>query len=120
VRFFTGLFFLDLAGLLAVTVYEASPFPMLQETARIIRDDEGRHVHSGRDFLLRVAATTEGRQQLDRAAAELLPLIDAFFGGDDSPVQRTLLEVGIRTTSNSALKQRFHDKARALLHLRMA
>jgi 1,2-phenylacetyl-CoA epoxidase catalytic subunit len=118
VRFLTGLFFLDLAGLMTVNVYEESPFPELQEIALQIRTDEGRHVHDGREWLLSLsAALPAGRELLRQAVDELLPDIDAFFGGDESPVQATLQKVGIRKTPNAQLKAKFRDKITALLHL---
>lgn len=118
VRFLTGLFFLDLAGLMTVNVYEESPFSELQDIALQIRADEGRHVHDGREWLLRLSTELpEGGELLRRAVAELLPDIDAFFGGDDSPVQKTLHKVGIRNTPNAQLKAKFRSKVTALLHL---
>ncbi len=117
IRFFTGLFFLDLAGLMTVNVYEESPFASLQDVALVVRSDEGRHVHHGREFLLRSSESAEGKALLRDAVVEMLPQIDAFFGGDDSPVQQTLHKVGIRKTPNSALKSKFREKVSALLHL---
>jgi 1,2-phenylacetyl-CoA epoxidase catalytic subunit len=117
VRYLTGLFFLDLAGLMAVDVYQASPFASLQEVARVVKADEGRHVHLGREFLRASAREPGGEARLAGAVAELLPAIDAFFGGDDSPGQRTLQRVGIRSVSNAELKAHFRAKAKAMLHV---
>jgi 1,2-phenylacetyl-CoA epoxidase catalytic subunit len=118
VPFLCGLFFLDLAGLMTVNVYEESPFSELQDIALVIRADEGRHVHDGREWLMSTAATApNGRELLRQAVATLLPEIDAFFGGDASPVQSTLQKVGIRKTQNAALKAKFREKVTALLHL---
>lgn len=118
IRFLVGLFFLDLAGLMTVNVYEESPFSELQEIALQIRADEGRHVHDGREWLLSQSASLAGgKALLANAVEELLPDIDAFFGGDDSPVQRTLKKTGIRKVPNAELKRKFRDKIRALLHL---
>ena len=118
VPFLTGVFFLDLAGLMTVNVYEESPFEELQEIALQIRADEGRHVHDGREWLMQtVAEAQQGRFLLKEAVQNLLPLIDTFFGGDDSPVQHTLRRAGIRSVSNEQLKDKFRQKITALLHL---
>jgi 1,2-phenylacetyl-CoA epoxidase catalytic subunit len=118
IPFLTGVFFLDLAGLMTVNVYEESPFEELQEIALQIRADEGRHVHDGREWLMQTVSEVEGGQAfLQEAVKRLLPQADAFFGGDDSPVQATLRKVGIRSVPNAQLKEKFRQKVTALLHL---
>lgn len=118
ISFLTGIFFLDLAGLMTVNVYEESPFEELQEIALQIRADEGRHVHDGREWLMQTAAEApNGKRLLQEAVQALLPQIDTFFGGDDSPVQRTLRKAGIRSVANGQLKDKFRQKITALLHL---
>jgi 1,2-phenylacetyl-CoA epoxidase catalytic subunit len=118
VRFYTGLFFLDLAGLMTVNVYQESPFEELHEIAERIQKDEGKHVQHGRELLLGVSSDEAGKRTLREAVDLMLPEIDAFFGGDDSPVQATLRKVGIRKTRNSTLKSEFRERIAALLHLR--
>lgn len=127
VHYMVGLFFLDLAGLMTVNVYEMSPFKALQQIAMTIHADEGRHVQMGRDYLLRVREGRlldhTGRRELDgeRTVRDgvlmMLPRIDEFFGNDDSTLQKTLRRVGIKTTKNSELKATFRKKVNALLHL---
>lgn len=118
IPFLTGVFFLDLAGLMTVNVYEESPFEELQEIALQIRADEGRHVHDGREWLMQTTSeVSDGKARLREAVQALLPQIDTFFGGDDSPVQRTLRKAGIRNVANGQLKDKFRQKITALLHL---
>jgi 1,2-phenylacetyl-CoA epoxidase catalytic subunit len=118
ISFLTGIFFLDLAGLMTVNVYEESPFEELQEIALQIRADEGRHVHDGREWLMQNVAEVEGgKVRLAESVNALLPQIDNFFGGDESPVQSTLRKAGIRSVPNKQLKEKFRQKITALLHL---
>ena len=75
-------------------------------------------VHDGREWLMQTAAeVSDGKARLREAVQALLPQIDTFFGGDDSPVQRTLRKVGIRSVANGLLKDKFRQKVTALLHL---
>lgn len=125
VRFITGLFFLDLAGLMTVGVYEESPFPSLQSIAMEIRKDEGRHVQLSREYLLEVrdgkvetdGEVIDGVKLLRQSVQDLMPHMDNFFGNDDSNLQQTLKYYGIKGTSNAELKSKFRKKVNALLHL---
>ncbi len=116
VRFATGVFFLDLAGLLTVGVYDESPFESLRRIAVRVHADEGRHVAFGLD-LLRNARNVVHADTIRDATEEFLPLIDAFLGGDESPVQKTLAKAGIRRVSNADLKAKLRAKIAAQLAL---
>jgi len=126
VHFMVGLFFLDLAGLMTVNVYEESPFRALQQIAISIKADEGRHVSMGREYLLRVrdgkllasdGRTVDGERVVRDAVTTMFSYIDDFFGNDTSGLQQTLRKVGIKNTPNSELKQAFRKKVNALLRL---
>lgn len=126
VHYMTGLFFLDLAGLMTVNVYEESPFRALQQIALAIKADESRHVAMGRDYLLRVRdgviltsdrREVDGEQVVRNAVTSMLPRVDDFFGNDTSLVQQVLRKSGIKKTSNSELKLAFRKKVSALLRL---
>lgn len=115
IRFYTALFFLDLAGLMTVNVYDESPFRELQAIALKVREDESRHVALGRDYLMDVAP---GRRHLvQEAVTTLLPHIKQFFGGDESHTQKALARHGIRGVSNSELWTQFKHKVGALLRV---
>lgn len=117
IRFYMALFFLDLAGLMTVNVYDEAPFPSLQRLALEVRGDESRHVQFGRDYL---TAGHDDRKVLVREAAlEMLPLVESFLGGDESSLQKTLAKHGIRSTSNTELRARFRAKVQALLRIEL-
>lgn len=118
IRFYTALFYLDLAGLMTVNVYDEAPFGQLQQIALEIREDESRHVHLGRDYLI-VARGADLHEQVQAAALEMLPHIQKFFGGDDSPTQKALQKYGLRSTPNKVLFEKFKAKVRALLHVEL-
>ncbi len=117
IRFYMALFFLDLAGLMTVNVYDEAPFESLQRLALEIRGDESRHVQFGRDYL--IAGGDERRPLVREAALEMLPMIESFLGGDESPLQKTLAKHGIRNTSNADLRERFRAKIQALLRIEL-
>ncbi len=112
-RFYTALFFLDLAGLMTVNVYDEAPLAQVQKIALEIREDESRHVQLGRDYL--TAGHTGARDHLQEAVREFLPHILFFFGGDESPTQKALQKHGFRSTPNKELFERFKKKVSALL-----
>lgn len=116
VRFYTALFFLDLAGLMTVNVYDEAPLQQLQQIALEIREDESRHVQLGRDYLV---GSYSRHDMVQEAAVEMLPHIEKFFGGDDSPAQKALQKHGFRGTPNKVLFERFKAKVRALLHVEL-
>lgn len=118
VNFMTRLFFLDYAGLLTVGVYQESPFQELQDIALVVHGDEGRHIQNGLAFLRgALKQGPQGRANLWDAARAATAEIACFFGGDESPAQKTLRDVGIRKTSNKDLFAIFKRKVGALLEM---
>jgi len=123
IRFYTALFFLDLAGLMTVNVYDEAPFTALQRIALEVREDESRHVQFGRNFLVEghspetIMFPHAPREQVQAAVREMMPHIQQFFGADQSPTQKVLQKHGFRNTSNAELFGRFEKKVSALLRV---
>lgn len=119
VQFMVRLLYLDYAGLLTVGVYQESPYRQLQDIAFVIHQDEGRHVQVGLAFARKALNDREGRRMVHEAARAAWTEVSLFFGGDESPTQRTLQQLGIRRTKNAELKETFRRKISALLEVEL-
>jgi len=103
------------AAVIQIEEYSRVSYQPLAEVFRAIAPREGRHAELGREGLIRIAATEEGRATARASVAYWHPRVATGFGPAGSARFETLHRFGLRHQRNEALVAEWSAVTSALL-----